>query len=112
MGLKGINIGSLDEKVAITQRTKTGVNSANEPVYTNSTLATVSAKIMTKPGREGYEAHQQVASSVQTFLIRYRNDVDSTMWLVWDGENWFINSIEKVGRRSHLLLTAAKRDNQ
>ena len=112
MGLKGINIGSLDEKIVITKRTKSGVNAANEPTFTNSTLATVRAKIMTKPGREGFEADQQVATSVQTFMIRYRNDVTETMWVVWNSENWHINSVEQVGRRSHLLLTTVKRDNQ
>lgn len=113
MGLKGITVGALDEKVVIYQRTKSGVDAAtNEPTYTNSALATVWARIMTKPGREGYEADQQVASSIQSFMIRWRNDVTAQMWITWNSSNWYINSIEQVGRRSYLLINTVKKDNQ
>lgn len=113
MGLKGINVGALDEKVIIYQRTKTGVDSTtNEPTYSNTALATVWARIMTKPGREGFEADQQVASSVQSFMLRYRNDVTATMWINWNSTDWYINSIELVGRRSYLLINTVKKDNQ
>ena len=112
MGLKGINIGALDEKVVIKQRTKTGKNAANEDVFSDSTLATVPARIMTKPGREGFEANQQVASSAQSFMIRWRNDVNATMWLNWNGKDWYINSVEQVGKRSYLLINTVNKDNQ
>jgi SPP1 family predicted phage head-tail adaptor len=112
MGLRGITIGQLDEKVEIQKRTKTGKNAANEDVFTTTSVATVPAKVMTRAGREGYEANQQVASTVQTFMIRWRNDVVPDMWLVWDGDDWFINSVEKIGRRSHLLINVVMKDNQ
>lgn len=74
--------GSLTERVAITQDTKTpdtqGGRSASE-----STLATVWARVRPLSGRELMQA-QAVSSEVQyEVTIRYRADVTPQMRLTW-----------------------------
>jgi len=100
--------GALDRRITIQERTDTR-DGAGEPVPTWSTLAEVWASLEPLQGREDFDAQQINAIRPTKFRIRYREDVDETMRIAWDGQTWDINAITYVGRKDglELLCTAA-----
>jgi len=111
-----IKIGEFDIRLVIEKNTPTINSNTNEREDSWSELTTVSAKRMLKGGREGFEADQQVATNVETFLIRYSSnvaDIDSTYRVYESGttDYYYINLMEKQRRERWIMLQAVKRDN-
>lgn len=103
----------LDRRIVI-QNFTTSKNDFGEDVKTwNITLATVWAKIENKLiGAEVEESREVVAINVKFFWIRYLSTVTETMRIVWDNENYYIESIAEMGRRKWMKIKAEKRDNE
>ena len=51
------------------------------------------------------EAEREVGTRNAAIRIRFRNDVDESMRLLYDGLNWDIEGINELGYRRFLLLT-------
>lgn len=45
-----------------------------------------------------------------TFEVRYRNDLNTTMWIEFGGDQWDIEGIEDIGERDGLSLRCVVRN--
>lgn len=96
--------GPLDRRITIQTHTDTR-DGAGEPVPAWTTLATVWANVLHLRGTEPFEGQQFNAQRVTVFTIRYRDDVDETMQVSFDGQTYDIEGISELGRRDGLELT-------
>lgn len=96
--------GNLDRRIELQQRTQAGTDTYNEPLWTWSTLATVWAQVVPLAGQELWDA-QQVNARIDTrFRIRFREDLDETMRVAYQGRYYDIERIAEVGHREGLDL--------
>lgn len=103
----------MDRRIVLQQFTESAADAeTNEKTKTWSTLATVWAKRFKKKSGEVYEAKQQVAVTLDAFMIRYRTDVTERMRVVDGDATYDITGIEEgASRQSYLILSVVKRDN-
>ena len=95
--MKSINIGQLNQRITIKQRTLTQ-NAIGEEVWSFSTYATVWANVMPTGGGEGFEANEKTARRYIDILIRAGGlTLDETMRITWNGSDWNILSIDEYG---------------
>ena len=97
--------GKLDRRITIQSRTL-AKDGAGQPVETWATLCTVWAHFESLRGKEPFEGQQFNAQRVSVFMIRWRDDVDETMQIIFDGDTYNIQSIAEKGRREGLEITA------
>lgn len=98
------NIGQLDRRITIQERTTTK-DDYNQDVVTWSTFATVWAKIQENIGGESYQADQLTASRFDHFTIRYAA-VTETMRILYNDRFYDIRSIQKPDRNRYLVIKA------
>jgi len=67
------------------------------------------AKMEPLVGREFLAAAAMQAQGLVKFTIRHRDDIDTTMRLVHDGEAWNMTSIQNIRGRNRENLIYAKR---
>ena len=103
-----MNAGTLDRRITIQQRTDAR-DAAGEPIPTWSTLAEVWAKLESLQPYELAATQLTQAEKPVRFYIRHRTDVDETMRVSWDGEEWDIEGISEIGRREGLALICKAR---
>jgi len=106
-----IKIGEFDVRLVIESNTPTIDDTTNERIKVWSEVSTVWAKRMTRSGKEGYEADQQVATNKEAYLIRYSSDlasVDATHRIYEEGttDYYYVLFVEKQRREGWILLTA------
>lgn len=68
-----------------------------------STLATVWSKVVDGSGSEGEQSDQIVAVRKVSFIIRYRTDFDETARIVFDGDTYTIESLQRADSRKSFL---------
>jgi SPP1 family predicted phage head-tail adaptor len=100
-----MNAGKLDRRITIQSVTEAQDN-AGQPVQTDVLLATVWAQVEALRGREPFQGDQFNAQQVTVFTIRYRDDVDATMQIIWEGEEYDVQSVKEIGRREGLEISA------
>lgn len=66
-------------------------------------VATCWACINATKSNERYLAEQIEAQNDYTVIIRWRDDIDANMRIVWKGQNWDIRNIPDQQRRGRLL---------
>lgn len=76
--------GDLTERITIQQNTPTR-NLFGEEVSVWSTLATVWAKVVATSGSEQISAARGLAQTIYTITLRYRDDVDTSMQVLYEG---------------------------
>lgn len=100
--------GKLDRR--ITFRSKTVVqNDFGEEEATWGDFDTVWAGYEARQGTEKDEADQLIAVTREVFQVRYRNDLNTEMILVYEGIEYDILSIFEIGRREGLEIFAEKK---
>lgn len=109
-------IGQMDTRIVVEQNTTTVDSVSNEPLDSWSELTEVWAQRMTKGGRLGFEANQQVANNVESYLIRYSstaNSIDASMRLYEKGttDYYYITVVEKEKREGWILINCELKDN-
>ena len=99
----------LDRIITIQQRSATRDAFGSE-VVTWVDLASVWARFSPQSAREQFrnESNIEQASNTAAFRIRWRDDLDEAMRVVYDGHNWDIEGIIEVGRRDKLDLIATR----
>lgn len=120
MLLSKIRPGELDRIIVIESNTPTRDSISNEELSSWSTLATVRAARLTNSrlgARFNYEASQQVATNIETYLIRYSSDVssiDESMRWYESGTSiyYYITALDIDKRREIIVITAEKKDNE
>jgi SPP1 family predicted phage head-tail adaptor len=92
-----MRIGRLDERITIESYTEAN-NAMGEPGKTWTTLATVWANVRPLRGSERFVAQQVHAERTLVFTIRHRSDIDETMRIVHDSDNYDIQALIEIGR--------------
>ena len=99
----------LDRLVTI-QQLSTTEDAFGDDVQTWVDVAEVFTRVMPRSAQEQFrnDANITVASTTTVFRIRYRDDLDEAMRVVYDGHNWDIEGIIEVGRRDKLDVIATR----
>lgn len=103
------NIGQLDRRITFQQKV-VGSNESNEDEETGweniATNPTVWASHSDYRGNEQFGADKINAFQTSLFVIRYREDITVEMRILFDGLAYDIHSIEKIGRKRFLQISA------
>lgn len=113
--LRGVNSGKFDVRLVIQNNVFTTDSVTNQRKDSWSTVSTVWAQRMTKGGRLGFEADQQVANNKETYLVRYSSTLASLnakhrIYESGTTDYLFITTVEKQKREGWILITAEKKD--
>jgi SPP1 family predicted phage head-tail adaptor len=84
-------------------------NAYGEQVETFNTLDVVWAQKVDTTGRELFVAKGTIAENSTRFRLRYRNDLNLTDRLEYDGSEYDIKQIAELGRREGLEIVAVAR---
>jgi SPP1 family predicted phage head-tail adaptor len=102
--------GKLDRRLTI-QRKVTTSSPSGEPIETWSPLAIVWGEARPVPGDEKFGAQQLIATSLMTFRIRWRPDLNVTVndRISYSGRLWDLLDVREIGRREGLEIEAKAR---
>lgn len=109
---RALHAGNLRDQITIQSQT-TAADAEGQPVKTWANLSTnptVWAEVRyMRPGSNEFEAMQKI-TSVQSLhvTIRYRTDLDVTMRVVFNSENWNIHAIQHRVERDYTTLICSK----
>lgn len=99
-----LNAGQLDQRITLQSRVA-GVDALGQEAVTWSDVATVWAQAQPLRGREFFAAGQTQSEVAIRFRIRHRDDVTSTMRVLWRGVAHDVESvIELAGAQTALEL--------
>ena len=98
-------IGRLDRYINIIQGTFSQ-NGYGENIRSTSTLASVWARFEFQRGDAGFEADTFIGTAKARVTIRYRSDlqISPKHYISYNSKEWFIRSIQEIGRKEGLLL--------
>ena len=102
-----MNPGDFDQRITI-QNVTESVDTFGQRVQAFSTLANVWAKVEEKSGSEGETSDQIIATRKVQFLIRWRNDINEQMRILYRGQIYEIESIINGDARQHTLRIHTK----
>ena len=88
-----IDAGALNRRIKIESKTAT-TNTFGEEVATWNEVATVWAQKQTLTVKDVNRQQGQSAKAEARFLIRHRDDLDSTMRVIYKGDVLYITGIE------------------
>lgn len=109
----GASIGKMDLRVIIESATTSSNSSTNEPEETWSTFHTCWAERLRNTfSDEVVEGDQKTARTYMKLRIRWVAGITEQMRLNVDGAYHYIKGIEEWGRKSYLIITTEKRDNE
>ena len=102
-----MNPGDFDQRIVI-QNVTESVDQFGQRIRTFSTLAAVWAKVEEKSGTEGEVSYQLTANRRVQFMVRWRNDVNEKMPIVYRGKIYEIESIISDDARKHTMKIHAR----
>ena len=102
-----MNPGDFDQRITI-QNVTESVDTFGQRVQAFSTLANVWAKVEEKSGSEGETSDQIIATRKVQFLIRWRNDINEQMRILYRGQIYEIESIINGDARHHTMRIHTK----
>jgi SPP1 family predicted phage head-tail adaptor len=102
-----MNPGDFDQRIVI-QNVTESVDQFGQRIRSFSTLAAVWAKVEEKSGTEGEVSYQLTANKKVQFMIRWRNDVNEKMPIVYRGKIYEIESIISDDARKHTMKIHAR----
>jgi|TARA_Y100000034_G_scaffold132026_1_gene194056 SPP1 family predicted phage head-tail adaptor len=98
--------GRLDKRISIDRRVE-DTDDAGDPVVSWIAFAVdLPAEVIQAAGRERLKAHGETALADAVFRIRWLAGVETSMRIRWDGDEYDIAAIKKLGRRRGLEITA------
>lgn len=101
--------GELTERIAFYRKTAGADDGMGGKPITKTLLATVSAKVISKSGREALRADRINAETAYLFVIRKRSDILPSDVIVWRGVTFNISNISDEGPRPLYLEISADR---
>ena len=102
-----MNPGDFDQRIVI-QNVTESVDQFGQRIRSFSTLAAVWAKVEEKSGTEGEVSYQLTANKKVQFMVRWRNDVNEKMPIVYRGKIYEIESIISDDARKHTMKIHAR----
>ena len=70
---------------------------------------TVWAHVKAGGGSESFDSDRTNATSMTTFVIRNRSDIDERMRVLWDGAYYNVRQVQREGSRALYLTLIAER---
>lgn len=107
-----MNAGLLDEIVYL--ETPTNTNNAGEVKTTWADASGESpavpdfAMVLTEKGDEAFESSRRNADQTIRVKIRFRDDVKTTWRCQWEGQYYYLQSVDRSERRAGYLWFTAK----
>lgn len=98
-----MNIGQLDQRVTLQSRS-VATDGMGQDTITWVDVATVWAQCQALRGREFFAAAQVQQEQTVKVRIRFRDDVNQTMRLMWQGRAHDITGVVPVGRKDMLEI--------
>lgn len=95
--------GQLDRRITI-QTFTTSTDAFGQKVKSFSTLANVWAKVEVKVGKEDEEADAIAATAMVDFFIRYRDDINEQMRIIYNNETYKIKAIKPADSRKSFQM--------
>lgn len=112
--MSNTGIGRFDQRVEIKKPVKTRDANTNELVTTYETVKSVWAMVTPVRSRERFLSERQLGILTYKFLIRALSleDVSQEYVVVWDGQEFDIIGISKIGnrKRDKIEIQAEVRD--
>jgi SPP1 family predicted phage head-tail adaptor len=102
---------AFDRLIKIMSR-KTTKNASGERVVSFAELVETWAEKVYKRGGEQTNAAQMVGTTTETFRIRYRTGISQTSAVDYNGERYFVKSIQEENRKQFLILECEKKDSE
>ena len=99
--------GELNTPVDIYSTTNT-INENGYPVETDTLVCHVWADVQDASNRYFRTADADAAETGLTFFIRWRNDIQLGMWVMWNGERQYIEQIGQLDFRHRYLQLTTK----
>jgi SPP1 family predicted phage head-tail adaptor len=90
-----VEIGSLNKRIIFQEYTTTE-NEMGDSISTWVDFATVWASVTNLSGREYFAAMQVQAENTVKFTIRCNKNIDETMRIIFEGNNYNINFIDNI----------------
>ena len=104
-----IDPGQLDRRITLRGAT-VATDAFGQSVRTYGDLAQVWAKVDYRTTKEDEETSKLTSLNKVKFTIRYRNDVDATVKILWNGKTYEIEGVSLEGRERYLILDTILRD--
>lgn len=102
-----MNPGDFDQRITIQSVTEIA-DAFGQRIKTFSSLGIVWAKVEEKSGSEGEMSDQIVATRKVQFLIRWRDDLNERMRIIYRAKTYEIESIINGDARQHTLRIHTK----
>lgn len=106
----GFNM-AFDRLIKIMSRT-TNKDASGDRVVTYTQLVETWAEKVYKRGGEQTAAAQMVGTTTETFRIRYRTGISQINAVDWNGDRYFVKSIQEENRKQFLILECEKKDSE
>lgn len=107
-----MNPSKLDRRISIEVK-NTALDANGDRVDTWTTLYnSIPANVAPSGGREFIRASRMFETASAVFMIRYRRGISQQQRVLYEGKYYNILSIDEMGRRDGLLITAEAINNQ
>lgn len=90
----------------------TNKDASGDRVVTYTQLVETWAEKVYKRGGEQTAAAQMVGTTTETFRIRYRTGISQINAVDWNGDRYFVKSIQEENRKQFLILECEKKDSE
>ncbi len=100
------HIGSLNQQITIQSLVTAKSASSGAITKTWTTFWTGNAAINFGSGSETEKSDTTIVVQNMAFTIRYKAGIIETMRIVFDGQNYNIQSIQLIGRKRYIKLIA------
>lgn len=90
--------GKLDQRLTLQQET-VSTNDFGEVVKGYSDIATVWAHVISRRGQESFDASRNFSTRIIKVKIRYRDDIETTGRVSWNGDFYNIVDVDRSLRR-------------
>lgn len=100
------NMGNLDHTITLESPTQANVGGELTTSWTNE--GNEFAEIISKKAKEEFEAARLNARSIIRVRIHFRADVGTDWRMLWDGEYYYIQTVDRSARYSGELWFTAQ----
>jgi SPP1 family predicted phage head-tail adaptor len=98
----------LDQRITFQRKVETFDSATGSVAISWALVGSCWAALDAQKASEIYRAEQIEAENLYTVVIRYRDDIDANMRIVWRGQNLDIKSIPDQQRRGRWLFLIAQ----
>lgn len=104
-----MQIGELDQRILFQSLVETNTSGSLVQAWSqDSPPDEVFAKVITEKGSESFESARINARAMVRVCVRYRADVDEAWRMTWQGQIYYIKTVDRSERRKGWLWFTAE----